>query len=526
MELLRHALARLRGDLRRSLAIGFAVLVAVASFVVLTGTAQTQRLEVTQTVAENFRGAYDILVRPAGSTKPLEAETGQVRSAFLSGVYGGITMEQVAQIQALGGIEVAAPVAMLGTTYHQVPYEIDITDLLPDVERFVVRYTSRVQARNGHIDLDDNRGFVYFTTAPFTTEHFKVERSNSTYSGDRLVEMVDGVKRNPCFTTAGTEYDETEPWTYWSAYCVSLAGGNDALGDLLVKDGRVVLPVWVAVPLQVAAIDPEAEATLLKVDGALTAGRYLTSADTWTHGVQGDPKSDDPGEWLGRPPYAPAVLAGSLEADYQLSFSFDLLPDRVAEDVERMHAATLTVRTYISERRSIAQRERVRALDAKGGGARPAACRSSVSAPRTFFDHHAVSEGLAHAAGRASTRNPRGDGTTGAAGAGGHMAPICPQRAGSGCPAVTRCQRKRGPHSTRGRHWCGSPSTFMSMTFGNSPVLSWPRPARTRPPTPTLPAGSAGEETPASRIPHCGPCVERLGGRPPQGRGNIAPPVG
>lgn len=327
MELLRHALSRLRGDLRRSLATGFAVLIAVTSFVVLTGTAQTQRLEVTQTLEENFRGAYDILVRPAGSTKPLELDTGQVRSAFLSGVYGGITLDQVEQIRAIGGIEVAAPIAMLGTTYHQVVHEVDITDLLPDAQRFIIRYTSRVQARNGHIDLDDDRGFLYLTKTPFTREHFEEKTPDSTYRGDRLVELVDGVKRNPCFTTAGSAYSEDEPWTNWRVDCASLASGNDYGGERIVKDGRVVLPVWVGVPLQVTAIDPEAEAALLGVDEAVTAGRYLTETDAWSHGVEGDPTSDDPADMMGRPPYAPAVLAGSLDADYQLAFQFELLPD-------------------------------------------------------------------------------------------------------------------------------------------------------------------------------------------------------
>lgn len=331
MELLRHALTRLRGDLRRSLATGFAVLVAVASFVVLTGTAQTQRLEVTQTLEENFRGAYDILVRPAGSTKPLEAETGQVRSAFLSGVYGGITMEQVAQIQALGGIEAAAPIAMLGTTYHHAHYEIDITDLLPDSERFILRYTSQVQSRNGHIELADERGFLYLTRAPFTTEHFEEEVEGGTYSGDRNVELVDGVKRTPCFDTTSGEYSETEPWTNWDARCISLANSHDYYGQLHVKDGRVVLPVWMRVPLQLAAIDPVAEAALLGVDQAVTAGRYLTASDAWSHGIAGDGESEIPMEYLGHPPYAPALLTNALQADYKLAFSFELLPDSATD---------------------------------------------------------------------------------------------------------------------------------------------------------------------------------------------------
>lgn len=116
MSLVRFALAQLRGGWRRTLAALLAVFTAVTSFVLLTGSAQTQRLEVTRTVDENFRGAYDILVRPTGSATALEASDDQVRSSFLSGTYGGISLDQVARIKALGGTEAVAPIAMLGVT--------------------------------------------------------------------------------------------------------------------------------------------------------------------------------------------------------------------------------------------------------------------------------------------------------------------------------------------------------------------------------------------------------------------------
>ena len=66
MDIWRYALAQLRGGWRRTLASALAVLTAVTSFVLLTGSATTERLVVTDTLNRN-RGAYDILVRPAGS---------------------------------------------------------------------------------------------------------------------------------------------------------------------------------------------------------------------------------------------------------------------------------------------------------------------------------------------------------------------------------------------------------------------------------------------------------------------------
>jgi putative ABC transport system permease protein len=48
---------------------------------VLTGTAETQRLEIVGSVKENYRAPYDILVRPKGSVTAIERETGMVRVA-------------------------------------------------------------------------------------------------------------------------------------------------------------------------------------------------------------------------------------------------------------------------------------------------------------------------------------------------------------------------------------------------------------------------------------------------------------
>ena len=82
--MLTFAFRRLLHDARRTLATVVAVAIAVTSFVVLTGTAETQRLTVTETLEENFRGAYDVLVRPTGSANEIERETSQVRASFLS----------------------------------------------------------------------------------------------------------------------------------------------------------------------------------------------------------------------------------------------------------------------------------------------------------------------------------------------------------------------------------------------------------------------------------------------------------
>lgn len=331
MDIWRYSLAQLRGGWRRTLASALAVLTAVTSFVLLTGNATTERLVVTDTLNRN-RGAYDILVRPAGSATAVEQETGQVRASFLSGTYGGITLDQVAQVTAVPGVEVAAPVAMVGTIMHHVTSGIDITDLLPaDGERLLLRYQTHVRSRNGHVDLVHTPGTLYVTRQPLSSEPFTIERADSTVSGERYVEVVDGATRHPCLANPSTGLEEDIAW--WEQpeqRCVSLASDPlDEVQRMVRRDGRTFIPVWVSVPVQVAAIDPVAEAKLVGLDAAVVAGRALTDADGWDPASRYTPQ-DTMLDVFETAPAAPALLVSSIEADYTVAATVERLPDATA----------------------------------------------------------------------------------------------------------------------------------------------------------------------------------------------------
>ncbi len=109
--------SQLRYRTGRSLALLLGMLVATTAFTVLTAASRTSQLRTIGTVTSSFHAAYDILVRPAGSRTALETETGTVQPNFLSGIYGGITMAQYRQIQRITGVQVAAPIAMVGYTF-------------------------------------------------------------------------------------------------------------------------------------------------------------------------------------------------------------------------------------------------------------------------------------------------------------------------------------------------------------------------------------------------------------------------
>jgi hypothetical protein len=110
----RLAWSQLRFGATRSLALLIGMLVAATAFTVLTAASRTSQLRTIGTVTTHFRAAYDILVRPAGTRSQQEQRTGTVQPNFLSGIYGGITMADYHQIQDLPGVQVAAPVAMVG----------------------------------------------------------------------------------------------------------------------------------------------------------------------------------------------------------------------------------------------------------------------------------------------------------------------------------------------------------------------------------------------------------------------------
>src|SRR5207247_1833503 len=76
----------------RTATLGLGILVAAMGFTMLTSAANTSALEIRGTIAQNFRSAYDILVRPSDSYTPLELADGLVRPNYLSGLFGGITL--------------------------------------------------------------------------------------------------------------------------------------------------------------------------------------------------------------------------------------------------------------------------------------------------------------------------------------------------------------------------------------------------------------------------------------------------
>src|SRR6476620_8520918 len=109
--------SQIRFRRNRVLMLALAILVAAESFVLLTSAAKTSSLQIHGTVKTNFRPAYDILVRPRGSTTVIERTQGLVPPNYSSGIFGGISLGEWRQVLNTRGVEVAAPVANIGYVF-------------------------------------------------------------------------------------------------------------------------------------------------------------------------------------------------------------------------------------------------------------------------------------------------------------------------------------------------------------------------------------------------------------------------
>lgn len=104
-------------------------------------------------VNANWRGPYDILVRPLGATLDLERTNGLVEPNFLSFAgAGGIGLEQLDAIRQLPAVELAAPVAVVGYLQYVVTAPVAFTSKLPE-KPTLYRLTFSVLSSDGIRDV-------------------------------------------------------------------------------------------------------------------------------------------------------------------------------------------------------------------------------------------------------------------------------------------------------------------------------------------------------------------------------------
>ncbi|WAA12521.1 hypothetical protein [Fervidibacillus halotolerans] len=100
------------------------VLLIAAGLFYLVGLSHATQTTIVDELQKRWQASYDIVVRPAG-TRSITEKDNLLDPNFLSGLSGGISIEQYEQIKEIDGVDVAAPIAIIG----YLLFSIDLQDL-------------------------------------------------------------------------------------------------------------------------------------------------------------------------------------------------------------------------------------------------------------------------------------------------------------------------------------------------------------------------------------------------------------
>ncbi|HTZ92277.1 MAG TPA: FtsX-like permease family protein [Streptosporangiaceae bacterium] len=268
----RLAWSQLRFRMSRAVALLIGLLVATTAFTVLTAATRTAQARTIGTVSAHFAAAYDILVRPKGSRTALETRTGTVQPNFLAGIYGGITMAQYHEIAQIPGVQVAAPIAMVGYALLAEP----ISFPLPAADyatpgRQLYRISTTYVSVAGTSRIARPASYLYVTPNPL--------RFRSLTGG--IDEMVSGHPVTVAGCGIRTSEPEQDPFgaaAQSETLCWSKSDGSGFAGQPGGSNPGFFVD-W-ALPVLIAAVDPEAEAKLDGLNRAVVSGSYLTENAT------------------------------------------------------------------------------------------------------------------------------------------------------------------------------------------------------------------------------------------------------
>ena len=264
----RLAWSQVRFRLARTLALVAGVLVAATAFTVLTAASRTAQVRTLGTVSANYQAAYDVLVRPKGARTEVESETGTVQPDFLSGIDGGITMAQWHEIQQVPGVQVAAPIAMVG--YADLSANVFVplpAAALAGSGRQLYRISTTYVNDGGASRVTQPPTYLYVTPLRLkgSSNVGDTPATDGTGPGCTLNgNTVVSPETNP-FATAAQSYASC--WSRVNQY--NLPPG---LGTSGTEAGYWVK--W-TIPVLIAAIDPDSEVKLDGLNKALVSGSFL-----------------------------------------------------------------------------------------------------------------------------------------------------------------------------------------------------------------------------------------------------------
>jgi putative ABC transport system permease protein len=237
------------------------LLTAILGFIVLASTSQTAQTVLKGDIEQAWDTPYDLLVRPPDSRSDLEKSQRLIRPNFISGLYGGITRQQLESIRKIPEVTVAAPVAVVG--FVNWPSELFLPLKGPqrgsDLAIYRVRTTSTAQAGLSNYPIETR----YIVVASKGTLDITLTEAPNAHDVSSL--KIDG---------------KTIECTYPSVTCFAprecFLGRCGDEGAPPSPQGYSLL---VMQPIVIAGIDPVSEAKVAGLDRCVAKGRYLRPED-------------------------------------------------------------------------------------------------------------------------------------------------------------------------------------------------------------------------------------------------------
>ncbi len=230
------------------------VALTAAMLILLLGSTRSAQAALEGDIGRAWDTPYDLLIRPPGRQTGLEAAQGLVRPNFITGINGGVSLADLEKVRGIAGVEVAAPISVLGFVNWPSALELPLPQggSANAIRAFRVTATTTGDAGLSAFPADER----FIVVAP--------DGSFSFAGGDRQMSIGKG--------SIGCRYP-----TNCFAGEVCSEEGCEAGGYPSVDDARYYLPLMQ--PIMVAGIDPEAEAALAGLDGCVASGRYLRADD-------------------------------------------------------------------------------------------------------------------------------------------------------------------------------------------------------------------------------------------------------
>jgi putative ABC transport system permease protein len=294
----------------RTFALVAGIAAAAAAFTILCANAAALTVQVRGRLpAASPPRAYDILVRVPSRVAEQPDSGSLARPTDLAELSGGITLAQYDAIRRLPGVQVAAPMTMIGYVPVTViiPVTVPASALTSTPALFTVTARQRVDAGLS-IVTEPNVGSTYVTTAQLSASTGDARLA----SGD-VEAAPDGAMTLVCPSASPTplpsvfSVDAQRRTACWSA-----TTGPDPAEWSGRAPATISVPVAWTFLLPLVAVDPAAEASLLHLDRAVTQGSYLPTTRVSHSGS------------------VPVIIASSIDDDAEDSLTLSRLPASAA----------------------------------------------------------------------------------------------------------------------------------------------------------------------------------------------------